>query len=134
MSPLLWHQCEVITGSRVCLPAGVPHCHGENRQQTGRCGSVVRPVGLTAADVAPLNHLTHTSLISFSMVASPSHSHRYRCRSKMKFWDPGTNWWCFSMAVRPHSLAWDLATVVWVLGGVLESVSILLCFPNEKTG
>lgn len=60
MSPLIWRQCEVRAGRRACLPAGIPHSRGKNRQQMGRWGSLVCAVGQTAADVASLNHL-HTS-------------------------------------------------------------------------
>lgn len=93
----------------------------------GRWGSVVCAVGRTAADVASLNHL-HTSAsepdlildgrltLSFPPLQLPFKDEVLGSQYKLVV---------FAMAMRPHSLAQDLATL---LGGVLESFSKLSTF------
>lgn len=83
---LAWHKCEESTGSRVCLPSGIPHSWGKKRHQMCDVALWCGCVHLTAADVASLHHLyTSAPGPDTVMVASLSHWHLYSCHSKMKF-------------------------------------------------
>lgn len=59
---LAWHKCEESTGSRVCLPTGIPQPRGKKRQQMWWCGPGVCSVDSTAAHIASLNDLCTSAL------------------------------------------------------------------------
>lgn len=85
---LLWGLCEVRCGSEPCFPVGFPHFHAKKRQQmwwsnNSVCRKCCIPEFLVLFCFRSWPYSWWLPLCS--------------CHSKLKLWDPVTNW-CFVIA------------------------------------